>query len=100
MGQVVTGRLVCDLWSALEGFAQNGALHFDLDPVGCVLIVAATALAKVRAWRLGARGTRFEDGLQLRGREAAFVGDDFRFDRFAREGEGDEDGFAIGAGQT
>jgi hypothetical protein len=49
---------------------------------------------------LGARWTRFEYRLKLRGGKTAFVADDFRFDGFAGEGEGDEDGFAIDAGET
>jgi hypothetical protein len=65
-----------------------------------MLIVATAALAKVRTWRHGARWAGIEDRLKLRGGKAAFVGDDFRFDGFTGEGEGDEDGFAIGAGKT
>lgn len=62
--------------------------------------MAAAACSEVRTLRLGSRGAGMDDGLELSGGEAAFIGSDLRFDFFTREREWDENGFAVGARKT
>lgn len=85
---------------ALQVFAEDGTLHFDLSLVDRVLIMTTAALAKVRAGRLSARWARFENGLKLRGGKPALVGNDFRLDSFTGESKGNKDSFAVVVGEA
>ena len=59
--------------------------------------MAAAASAEMWTRWLRARRAGFKNGPQIRSGKAAFIFDDLRFDGFAGQGEGDEDGFAVGA---
>lgn len=85
---------------ALKRLAHDGDLHFDLGGIGDVLIVASAAGSEIRTGRLGSGRAGMDDGLELSGGEAAFIGSDLRFDFLTRERERDENGFAVGARKT